>query len=418
MSEQPATIEDKGRRRRSVEALDTRIAFIPRGHVILVISTALVMAAAVFWGVTGIVPTKIIGKGIIIREGQQTFAIRTNAQGRVGRILVKEGDAVVAGQLLVEILRPELDEQIVSAQHQLANLKADLVDLELRLDSELKAQEKSTAGQVAAANAAIATAEGLKEKLKARVAALQDLVTRGTVRLADVLNLEFQAEDADNKVALLKVQLEQAKGNLVEFDIKAKNRLAEARLGVSKQERAVAQLEAERTDTRELRAPVAGFIFEVHVAPGQAVTFKDSLVTLARGGAGFEVLAFLGPEHGGRLAKGQHARVVPATVRLAEFGRMRGDVIQVSEAPVSLLEIDNLVANRQLAEAFVRHGEPYLTRIKLYPTADNPSGFQWWSGSGPPFPVTVGALASVEVVVREQRPIALVLPAIRALLYP
>ena len=50
------------------------------------------------------------------------------------------------------------------------------------------------------------------------------------------------------------------------------------------------------------------------------------------------------------------------------------------------------------------------------PTNDNRSGFEWWSGKGPPYRITAGTVATVDVVVERVRPITLVIPALRKLL--
>jgi HlyD family secretion protein len=418
MTEQTAALDAKGRRRRSQEALDTRVSYIPHAHMMVALSAALVIAAAVYWGLTGNAPTKVAGQGLIVREGQQTFTIRSTAQGRVEKISVKEGDRVSTGQVLVEILQPELDEQIRAARRRVEDLKDHVAGIEGRDATHSKAQEQNTASQVTAASEAIAAAEQLKARIHERIATVQNLVTRGNAPMLDLMNLEYQHDEANNRIAQLKLGIEQAKASLVNFHVQANTRIADARLAVSKEEREVARLEADREETRYLRAPAFGFIAEIYVTPGVAVNYKDSLITLAKDSAGFEMLAFLDPEQGGRIAKGMSAHVVPSTVRKAEYGTMVGEVISVSEAPVSLQEMENLLGNRQLAEAFARNGQPYFSRIKLFQSAHTRSGFQWWSGKGPPFQVSVGTEATVEIVVREQRPISLVIPAVRQLLDP
>jgi HlyD family secretion protein len=417
MTEQ-TVLDATGRRRRSQEALDTRISYIPHAHLMVALGAALVIGAAIFWGVTGNAPTKVFGQGIIVRDGEQTFTIRSTAQGRVEKISVKEGDRVSTGDVLVEILRPELDDQIRTARRRVADLKDHLAGIEERNKQHSKAQEQNTASQVAAASAAISAAEQLKARIQERITIVQDLVTRGNASMLELLNLEYQHDEANNRIAQLKLQIEQAKASLVNFHVQQNVRTADARLAVSREERELARLEADREETRHLRAPTFGFIDEIHVTPGVAVDYKDSLVTLAKGGAGFELLAFLDPGQGARVRKGMPAHVVPSTVRKAEYGTLVGEVESVSEAPVSLLEMETLLGDRQLAEAFARNGQPYFSRIKLFQSADNPSGFQWWSGKGPPFPVSVGTEATVDIVVREQRPISLVVPAVRQLLEP
>ena len=62
-------------------------------------------------------------------------------------------------------------------------------------------------------------------------------------------------------------------------------------------------------------------------------------------------------------------------------------------------------------------GEPaLLAYVELVPTKDNPSGFEWWSGTGPPYRITAGSVATVDIIVERARPITMIIPALRKLL--
>jgi len=51
--------------------------------------------------------------------------------------------------------------------------------------------------------------------------------------------------------------------------------------------------------------------------------------------------------------------------------------------------------------------------VALAEDPETPSGYRWSSSTGPPLQITSGTLASGSVIVRESRPIDLVIPKIR-----
>jgi HlyD family secretion protein len=108
--------------------------------------------------------------------------------------------------------------------------------------------------------------------------------------------------------------------------------------------------------------------------------------------------------------------IVPDIIKKEEYGSMKGRVTAVSDEDVSLEHVDQIVHNDQLTKNLFG-GEPaLLAYVELVPTKDNPSGFEWWSGTGPPYKITAGSVATVDIIVERVRPITLIIPALRKLL--
>ena len=78
--------------------------------------------------------------------------------------------------------------------------------------------------------------------------------------------------------------------------------------------------------------------------------------------------------------------------------------------------MENLLHDSQLTKSLVGDGSPLLVRIDLAPVKTNPSGFAWWSGTGPPYKITPGTVVTVDIIVEQVAPISLVIPALRKLL--
>ena len=106
------------------------------------------------------------------------------------------------------------------------------------------------------------------------------------------------------------------------------------------------------------------------------------------------------------------------TVRREEYGFLVGAVSFVSPQPATRQGMLRTLGNEILVEQLAGAGAPFLVEAELEPDAATPSGFRWSSGSGPPSSVESGTLVSVQVVVERQRPISLLIPALRSALVP
>ena len=107
---------------------------------------------------------------------------------------------------------------------------------------------------------------------------------------------------------------------------------------------------------------------------------------------------------------------MPDSVKRAEYGSMKGRIFRISAQDVSDEDVDRILHNRELTKSLFNGQQALFARIELTATKDNPSGFEWWSGKGPPYKISAGTLATVDVVVERVRPITLVIPALRKLL--
>ncbi len=95
---------------------------------------------------------------------------------------------------------------------------------------------------------------------------------------------------------------------------------------------------------------------------------------------------------------------------------MQGRVAYVSAAEVSNDHVEQILHNAQLTKRLIGDGSALIAHVELVPSKTNPSGFAWWSGSGPPYRITPGSVASLDIIINQVRPISLVLPSLRKLL--
>jgi HlyD family secretion protein len=169
-----------------------------------------------------------------------------------------------------------------------------------------------------------------------------------------------------------------------------------------------------------VRAPISGVIQEVHVGRGDVATSGQVIATIgpakAENAGAEEMLVLLAGPRRKRVAVGMEARVVPDGTKREEYGSMRGRVTYVSASEVSNAHIEQILHNAQLTQRLIGDGSALLAHVELVASKTNPSGFAWWSGSGPPYRITPGSVASLDIIIGQVRPISLVLPFLRKLL--
>ncbi len=198
--------------------------------IIPLLLTALTLVAVIYFfaSPTRSVPTAVVHLGTIIStvqttgklEAQKSASLSFKASGRVEKVLVKQGDAVKAGQVLAELDTGMLQRQLNSAEGQLQI-------------SKLKVQQaKEGAGpqEVAAAqadlNAATSQLNGLKAGARPEdVTAAQSAVNEAQAKLDGLKKGASQQE-----IAGAQARLEQAKANRDLVTSTAANATEQARI--------------------------------------------------------------------------------------------------------------------------------------------------------------------------------------------
>ncbi|MEM9471036.1 MAG: HlyD family efflux transporter periplasmic adaptor subunit [Pseudomonadota bacterium] len=392
-------------RPRSQENLDTRVVLIPSAHKYLTAVIAIVMLAVITWSVVGTIPSKVTGNGIILRSSQQQYVVQAATRGRIGKILVSTADTVESGTVLAEISQPEIDFHIKLTQQTLDHMKTDL-------EERNKLKQEAFEARHAASTELMNSISAALEKARAEQQAIGKLIAEDT-GVAGGKEANIARSDAiSSHITDLELKLSQVKIEQQAYKVNLAVELEQARDEYRKREVELIEQKSRREQDRYVRAPVSGVIEEIRVGTGQVVDNNDVILTIAEAKKGSEVLAFLDITDGPLVEKGMDAHLIPTTVEKAEFGSMRGTAISISEAPVSKAQINALLRNEQLSELFSRDYTPYLAHISLQESDTNPSGFEWWTGTRPPFQIHVGTLAQVEIVVREQRPITILIPAL------
>ena len=401
----------------SSEQFNQRISVIPPAMRAMAFSTTILVVAALVWAVFGSVPTRVAGRGVVLADLQGNFAIATVTSGPVLEVLVQPGEHVKAGQTIVIIEQKLLTVRIQNSEAELKHLENNLAILKAAHAKQIETSDKNTARQLAALAEQMSSNTVLRDRLHDLVESYKMLRAKGVISENQLLAKQEQFDqmaisiaDASAKKVLVELVNQTKRDDLAEIQ-----RVKQVEIDLKKAD--IDSLKAELAVGTKVTAPTDGVIREIRVGRGDVASAGSAVATMGQERDGhFEVVAILKGDARKRVFPGMEAQVVPDSVKREEYGSMKGRVLRVSSQDVSDEDVDRILHNRQLTKSLFDGQQGLLARIDLTPTKDNKSGFEWWSGKGPPYEITAGTLATVDIIVERVRPITLVIPALRKLL--
>ena len=402
----------------SFEQLDQRIRIVPTAMRLMAIGAAVILAAGAVWSVFDSIPTRATGRGVLLFNGKGSYAVEPAMAGRITELFVKRGDLVHRGEIIARVNQPTLVVQLQGAEIRLSALQADLAELKRANIVILATNEEMVRQQRAVLDQLIAAGKARSERLSKLLASYEEAKAKGNVSQVDIVDMQqaydqtmLSVADATAKKIEVETNLEQKREELSE-------RARQAQIAVDGAAATVERLKIEVNVGSSVEAPVDGRINQLRVDVGDVVSPGRAIATIGEVSSvpHFEVVALFGDDMGKRVTKGMDVYVQPVTVRKEEHGTMRGRINNITEDGVSDGELNAILRNTNLTKELIGPGAPLMARIGVVETPDTPSGFAWWVGRGPPWRITTGTLIDVDVVVDRQRPIELLLPALRALL--
>jgi len=279
-------------------------------------------------------------------EPVDDFEAHAAAPTTVKRILVREGDHVKAGQLLLELSDADIRAQAAKAQAQLTSAQVELDAAQRGGSQEERNVAKSQAGK---ARVAVDTAQR-------KLDALRHLQTEGAASAGEVEAEENRLKSAQNDLKLAEEKLT-SRYSPDEID----------RLKAQVHQAAVA-LAAAQDQLRQatILAPQDGIVYYLPVRPGQFVNTGDLLVQVANLSM-VQLRGFVDEPEIGRLRTGEQVQVtwdalpgriwegtltrVPSTVVLVGARNVGEIICRIDNSDLKLLPNTNVSVNIITAHA-------------------------------------------------------------------
>jgi HlyD family secretion protein len=296
--------------------------------------------------------------------------IKAPFAGVVKEILVKEGEQVVANQLLLS-----LDADVSGKRAE--TLKAQIKLERTRFDEE----SKSIAAR---AQSLKERTDGLMRSLRTEkliYSQIAPLASQGGIQKVQLLQQQNRVEQLQSEIAQSRANLQEVQAQLLKMKQESLRELADL-------DRQLAEVR-DTQDKEELRAPVSGVVFDlVPSSPGYAASAGETLVKVVPGGV-LEAKVFLTNRDVGFVKAGMPAQIRVDTFPFTQFGAISGSLKAVGTLP---LPPDDQNPQPRFP-AYVRLDRDYLSR-----------GSQR-------FPVSSGQSVQVNLILREKRVITLLTDA-------
>jgi len=259
---------------------------MPSGLLVLIVLCLLVAAVVMFQQITAVpsVQTAVVQRSSPIADREITTAngyvvarirasVASKVQGRLTRVLVDEGDLVVADQLLAEVEHDELDAQVVEAQANLAAAKESVPTREAGLREE-QASKATFRASLEEQRSAVAEAEAVFAESEASFKRTEYLFNKKIRGDADLDEARQARDVAKARADLAKTALLTAESRVVR---------AGAAVEVAQQQLVMAQHEIDAAaavlqrilairQKAFIRAPFSGMILRREAEPGEVVS--------------------------------------------------------------------------------------------------------------------------------------------------
>ncbi len=383
----------------------------PRGWLALWAMVALA-GAALLWGVFGSIPTEAIGEGILIRRGGVSDLVATGT-GQVEQVLVTVGDEVKKGQVVARVRQEGISRQVEETKARIASLETEYQNLLRYADEQKRLSARNREQERANLERTVATLERelslLEERLANEKSLLEDgLVTKQTVLATEQLLNASRDRLAQTRLDLSGLDLKRLEaGQQLDLQVEAQ-RAAQRDLDLKLRE-----LEASLQESVAVISPYDGRVLELMADRGDLVNPGTAILSMELISEELMAVLFVPASAGKQVTQGLVARISPSNVKREEYGFIVGKVVSAAEFPSTSRGMMRLLSNEELVTKLMKEGPPIQIDVALERDPATPTGFKWSSSRGPELEISSGTLAQGSVIVREERPISLVIPKLR-----
>jgi HlyD family secretion protein len=384
----------------------------PRSWIALAAVAALI-AAALSWSLLGRISSYVEGRGVFIREGGNIASAAAAGSGTLDKLLVAKGDHVNAGQVVAQIVAPDVQQQVAGLRTLVTERTGELERQETLTGNEIKANRAALNRRETALAEVQATAQRRAEALQVKLKAQQQLYADKIVTHSAVLEVQAEVDRALQEVASTADQRAQLDIQFRDFVFQSEQRVKNAQFALADAGRQLSErAEVNRTGS-EVHAPVTGTVNEIQLRPGSLVGRGQSVLTIETSGNGLGFMLFAPLRDGEKIQPGQAVKISPNWTVREEEGTMLGTVTELSKLPITPEGLRSLLSNEDLVRHFSDAGPVFIVRVSLKPDPKTRSGYAWTSSKGAEVPLESGSFGGGEVLVKSQRPISLAIPALR-----
>ena len=319
------------------------------------------------------------GSGKVIPSSHEQV-IQSLEGGIIHSLMVREGDIVERGQQLAQLDRTKTESSVLESESRLnaalataARLKAEVNDTELafpeELDDDVELVKQETALYQSRRESLEKGLAGLRqgaELVQRELSLTRPLVTQGAASKVEVLRLERQKNELENKITEMKNQ----------YYVRAREELAKANAEIEAQ-RSVMKGREDSLTRLTFNAPVRGIVKDIDVTTvGGVIPPNGKLMSLVPLDDQMVVEAKISPRDVAFIHPGQKALVKITAYDYSIYGGLEGEVTMISPDTLQ----DEVKRDVYYYRVYIRTDSNHLTNKQ-----------------GQEFPVFPGMIATVEI---------------------
>lgn len=273
------------------------------------------------------------GSGKVIPSSHEQV-IQSLEGGIIHSLLVREGDIVERGQQLAQLDRTKTESSVLESESRLnaalataSRLKAEVNDTALafpaELDDDVELVKQETALYQSRRESLEKGLAGLRqgaELVQRELSLTRPLVTQGAASKVEVLRLERQKNELENKITEMKNQ----------YYVRAREELAKANAEIEAQ-RSVMKGREDSLTRLTFNAPVRGIVKDIDVTTvGGVIPPNGKLMSLVPLDDQMVIEAKISPRDVAFIHPGQKALVKVTAYDYSIYGGLEGEVTMIS----------------------------------------------------------------------------------------
>lgn len=397
----------------SPEQLDQCVRLISPLGWLAVLALAAITGAIVVWGFLGKLPNRINGIGFLIAAEERLFPVVASETASVQRIHVAVGEHVDKGQLLISLVRPQLELELDQAMRTAAELDAELARHTAVLREDLARQKTLTQEHQAILRRKVEARQEHKAFLARLLSDQLEQLKHGYIRRAEVEQTRVDLHSVEAELLSLESETVEEEKRRADYTERQEESFAQLRDRAQDAHNRVDAVRLRMREAHELRSPIAGVVTEVASDTGKQVTAGQELVVVEEPSDDLAVEAFVRLIDGKRIEPGMPVQVAVSSVEVEEYGTILGRVRSVAPQPASRAQLLNRFENQGVVDLITQAGPPVSVEIELSRDPETRSGFRWSSSGGPPLRLSGGTLVSAGITYGQRRPVDFVIPLMR-----
>lgn len=454
----------------SPERIDQLVEVVSPKRWLSLAALGVLVAGGVVWSVVGRIPITVKGQGVLVYPSR-VVNVKASSAGLVQELKVEVGEEVQKGQVLAIIDQSELQKELQLLRDKLAQLQlqdqaASTVQTQRgALDQAATAQQRialQQSLQTVQSLTPVLREKGLDSIQRDRQALEQKLQTQRdllpTYEQRWKVRQELAAQGAMSEDTVLqaqqeylnaKAEIDQAESQLKQLDLKeadaqreylsnlnqvnelqAKLRELDTKMAsqseqdltnttnrkneIQDTQRKIIQLDLQLQRSSQVVSDHQGRILELTAKPGERIEPGQGISTISTAASDQLVsVIFLPVSEGKKIREKMTVQTTPTIVKREEFGGIVGEVIEVSEFPVTQAGAASLVGNADILPGVLEEGAHIAVRASLEP-GKKMGEYRWSSSQGPQQKITNGMTTAVRIKVEERSPISYVLPILKS----